>query len=134
MSSTNDDIKAASPLERMHFFCQKGDKEAVFEIYNEDKKLLNAKGNMDYTALHWAAHSGHDELCEALCKEGADVNVQTKTGDTPLHLAVFKGKANVVKVLLAHNAKTSINNSSNKLAEDLSSVRRFLSSLLLTLL
>ena len=41
-----------------------------------------------FTALHWAAFSGHLAVVRYLVKQGADVNAKTtERGMTPLHLA-----------------------------------------------
>ena len=69
----------------------------------------------DY-ALHNAVVEGYPEVLNiavglyantGLC----DINGKSPSGDTPLHLAVFLGKAEMVKILLDNDANTSIKNS-----------------------
>ncbi len=57
---------------------------------------------------HWAALFGLKETAEILCESKADVNCQTKNGETPLHMASEKGKVEMVRFLLSQGAKTDI--------------------------
>lgn len=59
-----------------------------------------------YTALHEAAASGRTELANLLLESGANPNVGTKSGLTPLSMAVLYNHVDVVKRLLAHGADT----------------------------
>lgn len=70
-------------------------------IHNEIERVREfiAKGkamdrdNCDYTALHYAARTGNEAICEELLENGnADVNAITKGGATPLHRAAMMGK------------------------------------------
>ena len=50
------------------------------------------RDNCDYTALHYAARNGNEEICQLLLDEGkADVNARTKSGSTALHRAAMMG-------------------------------------------
>lgn len=52
-------------------------------------------------ALHWAARNGHISICEWLIMEqGADVDVGTDDGSTPLHLAIWNHQPKTVMWLL----------------------------------
>lgn len=62
------------------------------------KKLLSQGTNVDkrdsagYTALHYAARAGHDEICHFLLDSGADINATTRSGKaTALHRAALAG-------------------------------------------
>lgn len=51
------------------------------------------RDNCDYTALHYAARGGHEEICKLLLNVGrADVNAITKGGASALHRAAMMGK------------------------------------------
>ncbi|XP_032591708.1 ankyrin repeat domain-containing protein 39 [Drosophila grimshawi] len=61
-----------------------------------------ARDDCDYTALHYAARNGNEEICKLLLDEGkVDVNVVTKGGATALHRAAMMGHLNIVKLLVA---------------------------------
>lgn len=65
----------------------------------------------NFTPLHSAAMQGHADVCEALLRAGADVNVQTNPqGYAPLHSAAFAGHIGAIRVLLAHGADRSLVN------------------------
>ncbi|KAG1460545.1 hypothetical protein G6F56_005925 [Rhizopus delemar] len=50
---------------------------------------INAQHKMNgWTALHWAAHRGHEQVITALLKSGADPLIQTNKGQTAFDLAV----------------------------------------------
>jgi len=76
---------------------------------------------MNYTALHWAAATGHNDIVELLLHSGADPNVLTTNGDSPLHLATFKGHSLVVATLLKEEWKVDVDvrNRDGKKAEEL---------------
>uniref|UniRef100_A0A1I8N104 Uncharacterized protein n=1 Tax=Musca domestica TaxID=7370 RepID=A0A1I8N104_MUSDO len=82
-------------------------------IYNEVDRVRSfiQKGktmdldNCDYTALHYAARNGNEEICKLLINEGkADVNAVTKGGVTPLHRAAMMGHLHIVKLLVNAHA------------------------------
>lgn len=51
------------------------------------------RDNFDYTALHYAARNGNEDICHLLLEEGkADVNAVTKGGSTALHRAAMMGE------------------------------------------
>ena len=52
------------------------------------------------TALGIAASMGNQKICELLLQNGAEINVPDNEGKTPLMLAVYNKKSNLVKFLL----------------------------------
>jgi ankyrin repeat protein len=52
-----------------------------------------------WTALHIAANFGSKRSADVLIRAGADVNARTIRGDTPLDLAVEKGRAGIAELL-----------------------------------
>lgn len=61
---------------------------------------VNAVGPQGRTALHYAARGGNVELCELLCKAGADRLTQDDEGRTPFDVARKFGKSDVERLLL----------------------------------
>jgi len=111
------DSKADTPvteLERFHEFCRRGQKSSVQEALSKQKNFLNAPGKQGWTALHWAASSGHGHIVEILCHDGAKVNCQNDLRDTPLHLAAWRDHLEVVRVLLKYKADKTIKNQDKK--------------------
>ena len=62
---------------------------------------VNAKDNFGYTALHYAARSGHLDVCQLLLRNGAEVDSGTRSGGvTPLQRSAMCGKVDVVQLLV----------------------------------
>ncbi|HET9551518.1 MAG TPA: ankyrin repeat domain-containing protein [Anaeromyxobacteraceae bacterium] len=59
------------------------------------------------------------EIIEALAAAGADVNAVTSKGNTPLHIAAYKGFAGTVRLLLSKGADPSRRNAAGETAEAL---------------
>ena len=59
------------------------------------------------SALVVAAHSGHGALAAALLDAGADASA-SRAGYAPLHAAVLRGDAELVRALLAHGADPDV--------------------------
>jgi ankyrin repeat protein len=64
---------------------------------------VNAKGDYDWSPLHWACHRGHVRVFQALRENGADIEATDNSGFTPLHLACLNGHVAVVIELLSPN-------------------------------
>ena len=64
---------------------------------------INAKNNKGQTALYLAASHGDEDLLQLLIKKGADPNISSNEGITPLLAAVTSAQPNVVKTLLDNN-------------------------------
>ena len=52
-----------------------------------------------------ATRSGRKDIVELLIAKGADVNVRTKGGRTPLDLAKRRGYTEIIELLREHGAK-----------------------------
>ena len=68
---------------------------------------VNAPDHDEGTVLHYAAVVGHSpklDILRFLLSKGANVDARRKGTETPLHVAVFLGRADVVTVLLEHGA------------------------------
>ncbi|CAK1603147.1 unnamed protein product [Parnassius mnemosyne] len=69
------------------------------------KEIVNCPDNAGYTPLHYAARSGHVNICNILLQNGADINAETRSGKaTPLHKAAAAGKATTLKFLIQSGA------------------------------
>ena len=58
-----------------------------------------------FSSQHYASRSGHEEVCQFLLEQGADVNAQTRSGKvSSLHRAAYSGHVTVVKLLIKYGA------------------------------
>ncbi|CAG4944840.1 unnamed protein product [Colias eurytheme] len=95
-----------------------GDKDKVLYLIDRAKnvsEVVNAQDNAGYTALHYAARNGHDDICKLLIAKGAQIDIQTKSGKaTPLHRAAAAGKLSTVKLLIESGAKVDLQDDDGK--------------------
>ena len=75
----------------------------------------SAKNHWGETALHTMSRSKHDSkdsvrVARLLLERGADVDMQDKDHDSPLHSASHNGKLEIVRVLLNHGAIANATN------------------------
>ncbi|VDK55953.1 unnamed protein product [Cylicostephanus goldi] len=66
---------------------------------------LREKGN---TALHIASLAGQSLIVTILVENGANVNVQSLNGFTPLYMAAQENHEDVVRFLLSHGANQAL--------------------------
>ncbi|XP_039355077.1 ankyrin repeat domain-containing protein SOWAHC-like isoform X8 [Mauremys reevesii] len=70
-----------------------------------------------FTALHWAAKHGQEDLASLLVAAGADVNSRSQGGYTPLHIAALHGHRQVMELLVrSYGAKQNVRDYSGHLA------------------
>jgi ankyrin repeat protein len=67
---------------------------------------VNRHGNMDRTALHYAANSGHKNVVALLIEKGADVDAKDYHFRTPLHYAI--GDLEVARLLVESGADVNV--------------------------
>ena len=70
---------------------------------------INREGN-EWSALHYAAFAGHEELVRYLVQKGGDVNAKSPNGSTVLMMAAHEGKESIARMLLAAGADASVKN------------------------
>ena len=63
-------------------------------------KVNDNSGMGGMSALHWAAKNGNPEMTLLLIQAGADPNVKSKVGKTPMTVAAESGKVEVLEVLV----------------------------------
>jgi ankyrin len=68
---------------------------------------VNGK-SVDWTPLLAAIQRRQSGVIDALLKHGANVNVLSSQGDSPLHTATVRGDLNLIKVLLDHGANPNL--------------------------
>ncbi|CAK9108530.1 unnamed protein product [Durusdinium trenchii] len=68
--------------------------------YVKNGAKLDAQDLYGWTALRYAVRADQVEAAEALIEGGADMNLSSKSGRTPLMSAASNGIADMVKLLL----------------------------------
>jgi hypothetical protein len=88
----------------------KGNIERAKAMFAAPGSLLdiNSVDEEAWSALHYAAGEGHTRTCEFLIENGANIDALDSYNCTPLWVAAFNDKRDVVKVLLMAGASTSI--------------------------
>jgi ankyrin repeat protein len=89
----------------LHKAAAKNNCEVLELLLKEFKETrIDAKDNLESTALHWACSNAALEAIFILCKFGASINVRDKYGYGPLHLTIKKKCYRGADVLLLYNA------------------------------
>ena len=76
------------------------------------------------TGLHVLVESDHIEMAKLLLKKSCNINGLNKWGDTPLHVASFRGDHRMVEFLLINGANINIKDADGKTAFDLAKQKR----------
>ena len=98
-----------------------GDLNQVKILVGKDPDLIRARTEwgvasegyywpLGYNAIHWAAGIGDVELLKYLLAEGADINSRTKSGSTPLHIAILMRRPEIAALLISWKADTNAQN------------------------
>src|SRR5690606_756207 len=74
------------------------------------RSKINATDKYGKTALHYAADNGQERLVSILINQKSDFDKQDGNLDTPLHIAIKKGKSDVIHHLLEAGARTDLKN------------------------
>lgn len=93
-----------------------GEIQKIREYLNKDGDP-NVVDSSGYFALHYAARSGHVDICRLLLNHGACPNACTRSGNvTPLHRAAYSGQIEVVRLLLERKASVCHQDADGKTA------------------
>eukprot|EP01090_Pellita_catalonica_P016916 TRINITY_DN49_c0_g1_i1.p1 TRINITY_DN49_c0_g1~~TRINITY_DN49_c0_g1_i1.p1 ORF type:complete len:162 (-),score=29.21 TRINITY_DN49_c0_g1_i1:118-555(-) len=99
-------------------FSKRGQIPQMEMTLTDYKVNVNGRDTIGCTALHWTAGAGHLEALKWLLSKGANPDIQSSNGDTPLHKAAWRGNAECCAALVAANANRNLRNRENKFAED----------------
>ena len=82
----------------------------------------NMRGDLDRTALMYAARNGLTEIIDALIAQGARINAQDYSGMTPLMHAAENGHTKAALALIAHGADTTIKSNQEMTAQEIADI------------
>ncbi|MGL9761743.1 MAG: ankyrin repeat domain-containing protein [Wolbachia sp.] len=104
----------------MHYAVYNGNvklSESIFKSFLEKKGDINALTSCNddnWALLHYAVHYGSLDMVSFLVDKGANVEIRSKEGKTPLHLAVEEAKQNIINLLLDRGADIEAKNNDGR--------------------
>lgn len=117
MEDTYEEIMDELEDEIINFIyaCEAGDVDFVKECLSNglDPNIKNPEQGHEENctfAITAAANEGDIEIIKTLIEYGANINVKTTLGNTPLHLASYCGNKDVVRLLINNGAKINERN------------------------
>lgn len=96
-----------SPLERFISACASGDRPRAAFMLGEHPSLPDELRTEHHLLMHVPAERGDSGILETMLDCGFDPNVKDRDGVTALHRAAMSGRAEAVRVLLAHGASVN---------------------------
>ncbi|XP_018615922.1 ankyrin repeat domain-containing protein SOWAHB isoform X2 [Scleropages formosus] len=94
-----------------------GQLDHLSHLLQQDPSLASKKDFTSFTALHWAAKHGRDDMVALMVKSGVDVNMKAHGGYTPLHIAALHGHHRIIDLLVGtYGAKKNVRDYSGHLA------------------
>ena len=87
-----------------------GDLQAMKRYIKTGADVNALDKTFQVSAMSWSALHGQAEVVQLLIENGAEVNIKSGDGATPLHSAAFLGRADVAKLLLGNGADIKARN------------------------
>ncbi|WP_419198881.1 ankyrin repeat domain-containing protein [Wolbachia endosymbiont of Rhagoletis cingulata] len=91
--------------------------ESILKSFLEKKGDINALtscNNDNWALLHYAVHYGNLDMVSFLIDKGANIEIRSKEGKTPLYLAVEEAKQNIINLLLDRGADIEAKNNDGR--------------------
>ncbi|WP_265039233.1 ankyrin repeat domain-containing protein [Wolbachia endosymbiont (group A) of Yponomeuta plumbellus] len=91
--------------------------KSVFKSFLEKKGDINALTSCNddnWALLHYAVHYSNFDMVSFLVDKGANIEIRSKEGQTPLHLAVEEAKQNIINLLLDRGADIEAKNNDGR--------------------
>jgi len=95
------------------------DSKEITRLAAGDKTGLNAQDDYGWTALRYAVRAGNLKAAKQLIEEGADVNVPSKSGRTPLMSAAGNKLSKEVSFLLQNGADANLKDGDGRTAYEI---------------
>ena len=99
-----------------------GDLKAIKHYIKEGGDVNALDKGFQLSAMSWSALHGQTEAVQLLIENGAEVDIKSGDGATPLHSAAFFGRTDVAKLLLENGADVKARNNDGATSVDLLSV------------
>nr|XP_020474630.1 ankyrin repeat domain-containing protein SOWAHD-like isoform X2 [Monopterus albus] len=117
-SSMGSVAVALDPIEKEWIYSAAGARVPdLSQLLRQDPSLANKKEFTSFTALHWAAKHGNEDMATLVVNAGADVNTKSHGGYTPLHIAALHGHRRILDLLIGtYGAKENLRDYSGHLA------------------
>ena len=93
---------------------ENGDVEKVNQMLQDGMPVDVACDHFGYTAFLVAARYNRPDVARRLLQEGADINAQTKHGDTSLHLVAMNNSLDFAQLLVEKGADFKLRNKMNE--------------------
>lgn len=87
--------------------CREGRIQEVLGLLDKGVDV-NYRQTGGWSALHYAAHSGHEDIARALSAKGANVNGKLESGWTALMLAIRNGHSGISRILIDSGADIGV--------------------------
>ncbi|XP_056279325.1 ankyrin repeat domain-containing protein SOWAHB [Pseudoliparis swirei] len=109
---------ALDPIEKEWIYSAAGARVPdLSHLLRQDPSLANKKDFTSFTALHWAAKHGKEDMAALVADAGADVNIKSVSGYTPLHIAALHGHRHILELLIVtYGAKENLRDNSGHFA------------------
>ncbi|XP_062247832.1 ankyrin repeat domain-containing protein SOWAHA [Platichthys flesus] len=109
---------ALDPIEKEWIYSAAGARVPdLSQLLRQDPSLANKKDFTSFTALHWAAKHGNEDMAALVVNAGADVNTKSVSGYTALHIAALHGHRHILDLLTRrYGAKENLRDYSGHLA------------------
>ncbi|XP_068454637.1 ankyrin repeat domain-containing protein SOWAHC [Clinocottus analis] len=109
---------ALDPIEKEWIYSAAGARVPdLSHLLTQDPSLANKKDFTSFTALHWAAKHGNEDMAALVANAGADVNIKSVSGYTPLHIAALHGHRHILDLLIVtYGAKENLRDYSGHFA------------------
>ncbi|XP_046572745.1 putative ankyrin repeat protein RF_0381 [Haliotis rubra] len=88
----------------LHLACEGGNLDIVKHILTQNTVNINSLGENDWTPAMKAAIKGHKDVFDLIVKEGADLSLVDKEGDSILHAACEGGNVEIVTYMLKQSS------------------------------
>lgn len=75
-------------------------------VFLQNGALINLKGDLGYTPLHYACMFGNIEMVKLLLENGSDKNIQNEFGENAVRIAINSSSENKEKIVkLLNNSR-----------------------------